>query len=234
MLAVRAEKGGASALAERTDGAAASRASLPGTAIDGTGQLETASATVALHIVAHAAAAGLYGFCQRGADGRCERMASSPAEAAGRAQRGYAGAEQAFRSIDVADTDDPVAVHKKGLYRRAAPAACGEYPVAVEFGRQRFDAEAGEQRMLGVGRRFVPEKRSEAARVAKAQHAVREDEVDVVVFLRRRVRRNEAQAAGHAQVQDEPAAAIGAGAGKEQVFAAPLDLFYTQSAQACW
>jgi hypothetical protein len=78
----------------------------------------------------------------------------------------------------------------------------------------------GEQR-VAVGRTaFVPDQRAEAARVAQAQHALAEDEVDVVVLLRGAARGDQAQAARHAQVQDQPAAAMGALAIEQQVFAA--------------
>jgi len=52
----------------------------------------------------------------------------------------------------------------------------------------------------------MPQHRAETARVAQAhQHAVVQRQIEVVVFFRRRARGQEAQAAGHAKVQDQRA-----------------------------
>jgi len=70
-----------------------------------------------------------------------------------------------------------------------------------------------------VHRVLRPQHGAETPRVAQPQHAIAEDEIEVIVLFRRRPRRQHTQAPGHAQVQDEVAIA----AVDEQVLASPLD-----------
>jgi hypothetical protein len=80
----------------------------------------------------------------------------------------------------------------------------------------RFDAGGG------------PEHGAEAARIAQPQDAVAQRKVEVIVLARRRFRRQHAQAARHAQMQDQvPGAAI-----DDEVLAAPLDAAHRHAGQA--
>jgi hypothetical protein len=68
---------------------------------------------------------------------------------------------------------------------------------------------------------FVPEQRAEAAWVAQAQNGMLEYQVHVIVLLRWRPRRHQAQTARHAEVDQQPAAAATACAVEQQILAAP-------------
>ena len=77
----------------------------------------------------------------------------------------------------------------------------------------------------------VPEHGTEAARVVIThQMSVIEDEVEVVVLLRRRVIRQDPHRAGHAQVHDQPLLVSEA---DQQVFGPPFDGADLQSRQFC-
>jgi hypothetical protein len=74
----------------------------------------------------------------------------------------------------------------------------------------------------------MPQHRTEAARVAQAhQRAVAEQQIEMVMLIWWRVRWQDAQTAGHTQVQDQCAAA----AIHQQVFGAALERMYLLSAQ---
>ena len=69
---------------------------------------------------------------------------------------------------------------------------------------------------LGIG--GGPHHQSETARIAQAQdQTVAQLQIDMIVLLRRRAHGHQAQAAGHAEVNDEGAAA----GGQQQILAAP-------------
>jgi hypothetical protein len=92
---------------------------------------------------------------------------------------------------------------------------------AVERVGERLDAERAQQRVRGriaVGR-VVPEHGAEAARVVEPQHAVGEDQVDVVVRAQRRVAARPGDRAGHAEVHHQPPVVER----EQQVLAAALD-----------
>lgn len=154
------------------------------------------------------------------------------ADAPGGAQRRDAGVEQAFGRVDVADADDQVTVHQQGLDRCFAPAGQCIQPLAVEGRIQRFDAQHGEQRVTLDLRPLVPEHAPEAAGVAQTQDGVREQQVEMVVLSCRRTGRDQAQAARHAEVEDQPAAPLAAGKIEQQVLAAPHDGFQRQAREA--
>ncbi len=74
----------------------------------------------------------------------------------------------------------------------------------------------------------MPQHRAEAARVAQAhQRAVAQHQIEVVMLIWWRVRGQDAQTAGHAQMQDQCAAA----AIHQQIFGAALERTYLLSAQ---
>ena len=62
-----------------------------------------------------------------------------------------------------------MAVHQQRLDRRVALAGHRVQPVAIEFRRQGFDAEDGEQRVPFDIRSGVPEQGTKTARVTKTQ-----------------------------------------------------------------
>src|SRR5690606_30781905 len=130
-----------------------------------------------------------------------------------------AGAEQAFRGVDVADADDGMAVHEKELDGRGATTRGGMQPVAGEGIRERLDAQRSDE---GMSRGIVPdpERGAETARVAQAQGLSAEDEIEMLVLPRRLAGGHQAQAAGHAQVQDQRTLFEA----EQQILAAPVDV----------
>lgn len=219
-LAARAPVGRAAGLANLADEAATTPAGLPGSVIDGAVDLEAAGATVAVHVVADAAAAGSDGVGERLAHRLGETLATPGGNAIGRAQRRNTGAKQALRCINVANADHEMAVHQHRLDRSPAPAQGRVQPVAGESVVKRLDAEHGKQR----GRRlagFLPEHDAEAPRVGKAQHVPGEEQVDVVVAACRRTLGDEAQATRHAEMNDQRATRRPSPAVEQEVLAAP-------------
>ena len=72
--------------------------------------VEAAGAAVAVYVVAHAAAADGDRRLQHRTDGRRQRPITLAADAVGGAQRGNAGGEETLGGVDIADTDDEMAV----------------------------------------------------------------------------------------------------------------------------
>lgn len=72
----------------------------------------------------------------------------------------------------------------------------------------------------------VPQHGAEAARVTQAEDSLGENQVNMIVFLRRCSGRNQTHAAGHAQMDDQPTALAGAAVGtaavENQVLSSPL------------
>ena len=92
--------------------------------------------------------------------------------------------------------------------------------VAVEIGRQRLGAEVAQSR---VSRRIraCPQHGAKAPRVVQAQYGrIGEPQFDVVVLTARRSRVHDAQAAGHAEVDDQRAVLER----DQDVFRAPADI----------
>ena len=113
-----------------------------------------------------------------------------------------------------------MAVHQQRLDRCTTPAGDGEQPVTGEFVTKRLDTEPGEQRRQ---RRRVrlPEHDTEAARVGKPEDGVGEDDVDVIVAAGRRSGRHEAQAARHAEVDDQGTVLAATATVQQQILATP-------------
>lgn len=155
--------------------------------------LEVAGGPVGTDEITQTAATGGNGFGERGADFRAEPMAAFRPQTSGFGQRMDARPEQAFRGVDVADTDNHMAVHDEALDRAARATGGVVQPLAVEGVAQRLDAEAGEQRALSAGRN--PGDEAEPPRVAVAQQPVTEGDVHMVVGAGRGVRAYDAQAA---------------------------------------
>ncbi len=127
--------------------------------------------------------------------------------------------EKGFVGVDVAHAHHHVAVHEEGLHGDAPAARKPIEMLPVKIAGQRFGAEGAQQRML-QGILLRPEHSTETAWIAQPQAPVAEDQVDVVVLAGRRVWGQDAQAARHAQVQDEGAV----GETQQQVLGAPLHL----------
>ena len=180
-----------------------------------------------MHVVANAAAASRNRLSQGLLDGVGEAVAALQGDPVGRAQRRDAGAEQGFRRIDVADADHQRSVHQDRLDGLAAPGQRRVQPAAVELGGERLGAERGEQRVPLDVVAGVPGDEAEAARIPVAEQPIGQDEVYVVVALRWGARRDETQAAGHAEVDDQRAAPGRAGsvaaAVDQQVFGTAAD-----------
>ncbi len=102
---------------------------------------------------------------------------------------------EAFGGVDVANPHHQMTIHQQRLDRYVPPPRRRVQPVAVESVGQRFDAQVNQCRVTVDIGTFVPEQRPEAARIAKTQNGPSEYEIDVVVLLRRRLRRHQAQTA---------------------------------------
>ena len=178
-------KGRSAGLAKHGNGMAAVRARQRISPIDGTSELKAAGPAVTVHVVADGTAAGCNRFGEGCTDGGGQRVATRATDPAGGAGWRDAGTEQTLSRIDVADADDAVAVHQEGFDRGLSAAGGCIEPVAVKSLAQWFDAEHGEQRVGFNAGPLVLNQGAETTWVAQAQHDVGEDEVDVVVCLRR-------------------------------------------------
>ncbi len=157
--------------------------------------------------VAQAAATGCDGSKERFLDDGHEALQARQGNPARRGARVDAGTKQALRCVDVADADDAVAVHERWLDGCLDALEMVFEPQGVKGRIQRFDAELGEQRVLESIPR-EPQHRTKTAGIAQAQGGFLKHQIDVVVLLRRRARRaigEQAQAAGHAQVNEQVA-----------------------------
>ena len=134
VLAMRAVEGAASALADAANRNSAVRARLSVSVINGASQLKASCATIAMHVVAYAAASSGNRLFEGLANGLDKDPVSFTADAVGCAQRRNTGQEQAFRSVNIADADNQVAVHQEWFDRRAAVAGPGEEPVGIKLG----------------------------------------------------------------------------------------------------
>ncbi len=132
------------------------------------------------------------------------------------------GPEQAFVGVDISDADDSLRIHQEQLYRHAVAAGERVQALGIERRQQRFDAEPGNQAM--VGDVFAgPEHGTEPARIAQPQQLAAafaaNHEVEVIMLSGRCARLKNPQASRHPQVQDQmPVAAI-----HQNVLAAPFD-----------
>ena len=178
--------------------------------------LRLAMLAVGADVVAQARAAGADRRAQDVLDRFGKPRAARKRQPVRRRARIDAGAKQALARVDVADADDAPPVQQELLDRRAMLSGERIKARRVERARQRLDAEVREQRMRVHGI-LRPQDGAEAPRIAQPQHAVAEHEIEVIVLLRRRARCQHAQAAGHAQMQDQMAVA----AIDQQVLAAP-------------
>lgn len=165
--------------------------------------------------VAQAAAAGFDGGVERGFDDRHQPPKAFTRDFSRRRARVDACAKQAFRSIDIADADNAMAVHQH-RFDGCREAAEGAFqPGGVEHVVQRLDAQMRQQRVR-QDIAFQPQHGAEAARITQAQRRAAEDQVNVIVFLRGFASGYQPQAARHAQMnQQMPAAEI-----QQQIFAA--------------
>ena len=70
---------------------------------------------------------------------------------------------------------------------------------------------------------FMPDQHAETPRIAETQDGVGKNQVHVVVLFCRHNGRYQPKAAGHAQVQNQPAAVQLAFAVEKQIFSAPVN-----------
>jgi hypothetical protein len=136
---------------------------------------------------------------------------------------------ETFGGVDVADAHHQTTVHQQWLDRHPAAVGRRMQPVPVEALGQRLDAQIGQRRVTFDADAFVPEQRPEATRVAKTQNGVVEQQVNMIVLLCRRIRRHQPQTAGHAEMEEQPAAAAGALTVQQKIFAAAQDRVHAQA-----
>ena len=120
MLAASTVVGAAPGLSNLPDDPAAAQAGQPGPIVYPGLDLEAAGTTIAMHIVANAAAARRDSVRQRFSNRRDEQRIARPADPVGRSQRRNARAEETLRGIDVTDANDQMAIHQGRLDRPAA------------------------------------------------------------------------------------------------------------------
>jgi len=212
-LASRTIKCGALCLFDFPNELAADTTGLAGAAVGEILLLKIPRAAVGMNEVTQAAATGCDGGKERFLDDGHEALQARERNLACRRTRVDAGAKQAFGCIDVADADNAVAIHERWLDGCLDTLEMIFKPQRIKGRVKRLDAELGEQGMLANIAR-EPQHRTKATRIAQAQGGVFKHQIDVIMFLRRRARRvrcvrffigQQAQAAGHAQVNEQMA-----------------------------
>src|SRR6185436_7958018 len=217
-LAARAEVRRSRALDDALDRRAAAPARHPRAVVHQGVILEVARLAVAADEIAQARAARLDGRAQRELDRRDKLFVFFQGNFSRPPARLDPRAEQALARVDVADTDHALRVHEELLDRNSQASREPVQARAGQRARQRLDAEVREQRVaIDVATR--PEHRAKAARIAQAQALIAEQQVEVIVLARRRARRDEPQAARHAEMKNE----VSIAAIDQQIFAAPAN-----------
>ncbi len=195
--------------------------------VDFPGVLEVAEFAAGLAVVAQRAAAGGYGFFQRGFYGGDEAGGSGTGDGAGEAAGGDAGAEEGFGDVDVAEAGDDGLVEQGGFYGVSAVCQRGGEGGGGEGGAQGFRAHVGEEFVLVFGGGGHEVEAAEAAGVHEGDAPVVAGDEDHVFVgggegrdARLGVIGCDGHAAGHAEVDQEGVAAGEAG---EEVFAAAAE-----------
>ena len=183
--------------------------------VDAEGLFEVAGFAAFVEEIAQGGAAHFDGGGEDFADGGREAFEAREADFASGEGGADAGHEEGFAGVDVADADDAVAVHDEGLDGGLAVAGEVVEVAGGEVGAEGFGAEVFEEGMEG-GVAMDPLDGAEAAGVVEPEfHAGVEAESDVVVFAPGDGGGKDAEAAGHAEVDEEGAAR----GGEEEVFA---------------
>src|SRR5262247_1247488 len=164
--------------------------------------LKVPGRAIGVHEVAERTAASGQRVGERGPHRLGESLAATEGEAAGCRPGVDPRAEQALVRVDVPNAGHESMVHQELLDGNAPPARRGVEAAAGECARERLDLEMREE---WVARRVadVPEHSAEAPRIAEAYRDVADAEVEVIEGSWRLGRRNDPQAARHAEMQDQ-------------------------------
>lgn len=181
--------------------------------------LKITGLTIRADEIAQAAAALLDRCGQHAADRRRQFVIACRRDSFRCCVRMDAGFEQAFAGVDIANADDDVAGQQHLLDRRAAMPRLTMQHTGEVCRDQRFHAQTAQQRMRFDRARFrrMPEHRAEASRIVKAHQLFAQQQIEMIMLLRRMRRGQHAQVTGHTEVDDQCAAAEV----NQQVFAAP-------------
>jgi gamma-glutamyltranspeptidase/glutathione hydrolase len=134
-----------------------------------------------------------------------ETAITEPADPPRRPRRMDPRSEQRFTRVDVSDSYDDPAIHNKILHRQLAFACPLVQVITGEPRVPRLRPEVAQQ-FVPLERRPRPQHRAETARVPEAQNTLpAEYDVDVVVGRWRLVYREDTQASGHPQMDDQGA-----------------------------
>ena len=180
--------------------------------------LEIAEFARRLCIIAQGRAARGNGAVENGRNHLGKACKFAVRDAAARTRRADARFEQRLADVDVAEARNAAAIEKQRLYgRQAALHRIGKRRPR-EVATERLRSASGNERVRAeaVGGRYV--ERSEASRIVQGDAALGGFEQHMVV--RRVLRRVEAQAAGHAEVEDDAVAAVGV---DQPIFGAATD-----------
>jgi hypothetical protein len=113
------------------------------------------------------------------------------------------GEKKCFAGVDVADTGDYLTVHQKRLYRNPPALRESVQPLGVEAILERLRAQIPQKRVF-EGVIPGPKGGAEASWIAETQAAaVAHNHVQVIVLLRRQFPGHNAQASGHAEMQNQ-------------------------------
>jgi len=197
--------GRALAQAADPDGFAAHPARRVGAVIDVERLLEIAGAARLVDEIPQRRAALLQRRGQHRLDGGRETAIAIQRNPSGGALRSDARPKQRLAGVDVADAHHDMAVHDECFDRRRAATGTLVQQPAIETLFQRLDAQRGDQGMQ-VGSVPGPEQAAETAWIVEAKaKAIRQSQIVVVVLAGRAGGLGNAQAPGHAEMQDQVA-----------------------------
>src|SRR5258708_5042820 len=218
-LADRAEECRALTLTVALDRRGADPAWLTLAAIDEIRLLKVTRAALRADVVAQGAATGLDGGSQGLPDGDHQSIAAQQGNPTGGETGVNSGVEERLTCVNIAHADNYMAVHHNGLDGCAPATDMGMEPGRIEFGPQWFGGQARQQRMA---QRIVrlPKYRAQTTRIGDpATHTLPHHHINMIVPAGRHGPGHHLQAAGHPQMQDDPARA----AIDQKIFSAPLD-----------
>src|SRR5581483_4412976 len=204
LLAARAIEGGARALHQAADLAAAARAREALAAVDGQSVLVLAGGAVGVDVVGEAGAAVGDAALEHGDDRRVQPRGALGREGVGAAARGDRGVVQRLARVDVADAGEARLVEQERLDVAARGAELRAQVAGGERGIERVEAENLQLRRRRQIRSVITAQNAESARVDVAQlGGAFERKHRVRVRAARLGARLDQQVAAHAEVDEQ-------------------------------
>ena len=151
-----------------------------------------------------------------------------PTGTTGGAGGAHASGKQRLVGVNIAHPHHHMVIHQHGFDWRGFAPAGGKQHLAVKIIRQGLRPQFHQERMQ-FNRAQAVQDGAKAARVAVAQTVLAQQQIHMVVALGRGVGRQMAQAAGHAQMDDQRGAVVQL---DQQVFGAARHLAHAAASQA--